>query len=313
MGSRNARWSRTGWIYSPELSYSVLWFSQGEETWTLEKLNLWAAIPCFCSHLPSLGCWGHRSYSLLQKNVLLLSRISALLLHQLHRAGRRGEERRGKVRQGGQLCWCWLLSQHSALDVWWVPGASRGAGSAAGHCLALEGGDRVWIAGDASKHPGVRSDTCLAAGQGAVLFALLLGKQSAAVGKCHPPHPAAVRSGKSFTLLSPVQKGEADSHASSPGKRRGWIHLAERRGRHWERGAGMSAEWMNLSPVASAKAPGEVGCVRAVLCCSLCLPKASRAGLCESAFLQPEQDSGQRQEDVRAPGAWQGGGWRGPH
>lgn len=53
--------------------------------------------------------------------------------------------------------------------------------------------------------------------------------------------------------------------------------------------------------------PGRSGCIGAVMCCSLCLPSA---GLCESAFLQSEQDSGERQEDVRARGAWQGGGWR---
>lgn len=45
---------------------------------------------------------------------------------------------------------------------------------------------------------------------------------------------------------------------------------------------------------------------------SLCLPNASRAGLCESAFLQSKRDSGERREAVGARGAWRGGGWGGP-
>lgn len=136
-----------------------------------------------------------------------------------------------------------------------------------------------------------------------------------------PSAPSRCRAQREIFHLAfpPVQRGDANSHASSPGKRRGWIHLAGRRGSHWERGAGRSAERINLqrlgcrqSPV--RRRPGSSGCIGAALCCSLCLPNASCAGLCESAFLQSEQDSGERQEDVRARGAWRGGGWRGgPH
>lgn len=36
---------------------------------------------------------------------------------------------------------------------------------------------------------------------------------------------------------------------------------------------------------------------------SLCLPNASRTGLCESAFLQSKPDSGERQEAVRGTGS----------
>lgn len=68
-------------------------------------------------------------------------------------------------------------------------------------------------------------------------------------------HLAAWSSVKSFTLLSPVQKGEANSHASSPGKQRGWIHLAERRGSHWERGAGIGAERINLQRLGCRQSP----------------------------------------------------------
>lgn len=221
MGSQNARWSRTGWIYSPELSYSVV-VPEGRD------LHLGEA-KCLDSHpllLQPFACPGLLGtpllYSLLQKPVLLLSRISALLLHQLHRAGRRGEkERRREVRQGEQLGSCRLLSQAAPLLWRWMPGASRGTDPATGHCEEAT----VWIAGDASKHPRVRSDTCLAAGQGAVLSECFPGEVPSTPSRC--PGISAWRGVKSLTLLSPVQKREANSHESSPGRQRGWIHLAE--------------------------------------------------------------------------------------
>lgn len=36
-GVTECKMEQTGWIYSPELCYSVLWLSQREETWTCEK------------------------------------------------------------------------------------------------------------------------------------------------------------------------------------------------------------------------------------------------------------------------------------
>lgn len=51
---------------------------------------------------------------------------------------------------------------------------------------------------------------------------------------------------KSFTLLYPVQKGDKNQHASSPGEQGGRIHLAERGGSLSVRGAGISAERINL-------------------------------------------------------------------
>lgn len=107
---------------------------------------------------------------------------------------RGGEGRKGEVRQGGQLGSCRLLSRSSALDVAVDARSQPGRGPRRRALAALEGGDGVWIAGDASKHPRVRSDTCLAADQGAVLFALPLGKQSTSLGKRHPPHPAILAS-----------------------------------------------------------------------------------------------------------------------
>lgn len=162
---------------------------------------------------------------------------------------RRGEERRGEVR-GGRMG----SSAHAlAVDARSQPGLGPRRRALA----ALGGGDGVWIAGDASKHPRVRSDTRLAPGQGAVLFALALGKQSAPPGKCHPPHPATLAPRcQIFHLAFPLcRKGKANSHASSPGRRRGWIHLAERRGSHRERGAGRSAERIHLQRLRCLPSP----------------------------------------------------------
>lgn len=100
MGLQNAKWSKTGWIYSPELSYSVLWLSRRDGTWIWEKRNAWTAIPCFRSHLPALGCWGHRSYSLPPKNILFA--VSDFSPAAAPAAPcwqeRRGEGRGGRVR-----------------------------------------------------------------------------------------------------------------------------------------------------------------------------------------------------------------------
>lgn len=51
---------------------------------------------------------------------------------------------------------------------------------------------------------------------------------------------------KSFTLLYPVQKGDKNQHASFPGEQGERIHLAERGGSCSVRGAGISAEQINL-------------------------------------------------------------------
>lgn len=45
----------------------VLWLSQREGTWTLEKWDAWTAGPCFCSHFLALGCWEHHPRSLPRK------------------------------------------------------------------------------------------------------------------------------------------------------------------------------------------------------------------------------------------------------
>lgn len=160
--------------------YSVLWLSQRERDLNLGEGKcldshplllqpfacpglLGTAFLTTCSKTPSFCCL--RFHSCCCTSCTVLAR----------------EERGGEARRAARF----LPAAVTAQRPWWMPGP------AAGHCLPCkeETGSGLPVM-DASEHPRVRSDTCLAAGQGAVLFALPLGKQSTSLGKCHPPHPA---------------------------------------------------------------------------------------------------------------------------
>lgn len=217
------------------------WLSQREGTWTSEKWDAWTAGLCFCSRLPALGCWEHRPQSLPRKSIILLSPISGLL-----QAGTAPDALCWQER-GRETGWAGLARAdccHGAVPLTWLlmPGGQPGRRPHHRALAALEGGDGARIAGDAVKHPRARVLTH-AQRQVRMLFALPYRLESKVLPwgpMCHSPHlctapsppsPSPLswhlaawrwaRGVKSFTLLSPVQKGVKNQHASLPGEQGG--------------------------------------------------------------------------------------------
>lgn len=184
----------------------VSWLSQREGTWTLEKQDAWTAGPCFCSHLPALGCWEHRPRSLPRKSIILLSLISGLLWAGSAPDAPRWQERGGETgRAGSAHADCC----HGAAPLTWLlmPGGQPGCRPHRRALAALEGGDGAQIAGDAAKHPRARTLTH-ARRQVRVLFALPYHLESKVLPwgpMCHPPpaplHPRRPHPGSPGILM----------------------------------------------------------------------------------------------------------------
>lgn len=160
-----AGWTKTGRMRLPEFFCNVVWLSQREGTWSLEKRDAWTASPCFffaAICLPRAP--GNAVPTACPKKAAF-----CCLRFQAGTApdAPRWQERGGETGQAGSA----HANCAAPLTRLSMPGGQPGCGPHRRALAALEGGDGARIAGDAAKHPRLRTLT-RARWQVRVLFAL---------------------------------------------------------------------------------------------------------------------------------------------